>query len=323
MQERDGVSFQSYQSYRCVGNDGYRLPLPIPVVARASLQARGLGIRLATPSPADAHAAQRVKYRSRHKGFRNGERAKMASISSESIFGAGKESSAQARRKAVLTKAAKLGIKTKGMRLLEPGVATTPSASRGSPGSTNNAMSNKRDPHSLTLRSGIGGHHASVPLPRETSRKRRRDDDAHHEVENINYSASEVDQLNYSQVEAETAHVSVNGNTSLDAPSTRKKHDHRKKGSSASTGGGRKPSSSETDLGRIAEDGRARRQTTGYVVTTPSRSKTKEEQAGLAVRSTSSRGKKRHKTKSSSSKGSASSASAVGDGGLAAIATLY
>ncbi|CAM9356082.1 unnamed protein product [Laminaria digitata] len=82
--------------------------------------ARGLGIRLATPIPADAKAASRIKYRSRHKGFRTGEKAKMAAITGESIFGSGKESSAQARQKAVLVKAAKLGIKTKGMRLLIP-----------------------------------------------------------------------------------------------------------------------------------------------------------------------------------------------------------
>lgn len=84
------------------------------------VQARGLGIRLATPIPADAKAASRIKYRSRHKGFRTGEKAKMAAITGESIFGSGKESSAQARQKAVLVKAAKLGIKTKGMRLLKP-----------------------------------------------------------------------------------------------------------------------------------------------------------------------------------------------------------
>ena len=83
------------------------------------MQARGLGIRLATPIPADADAARRIKYRSRHKGFRTGEKAKMAAITGESIFGSGKESSAQARKKAVLVKAAKLGIKTKGMRLLK------------------------------------------------------------------------------------------------------------------------------------------------------------------------------------------------------------
>lgn len=83
------------------------------------VQARGLGIRLATPIPADADAARRIKYRSRHKGFKTGEKAKMAAITGESIFGSGKESSAQARKKAVLVKAAKLGIKTKGMRLLK------------------------------------------------------------------------------------------------------------------------------------------------------------------------------------------------------------
>lgn len=83
------------------------------------MQARGLGIRLATPIPADADAARRIKYRSQHKGFRTGEKAKMAAITGESIFGSGKESSAQARKKAVLVKAAKLGIKTKGMRLLK------------------------------------------------------------------------------------------------------------------------------------------------------------------------------------------------------------
>lgn len=86
-----------------------------------SRQAKGLGIRLATPSPADAHAARGVKYRSRHKGFRAGEKAKMAAITGESIFGSGSESAEQARRKAVLVKAAKLGLKTRGMRLLEPG----------------------------------------------------------------------------------------------------------------------------------------------------------------------------------------------------------
>eukprot|EP00752_Nemacystus_decipiens_P014669 g13065.t1 len=83
--------------------------------------ARGLGIRLATPSPADAAAARGIKYSSRHKGFRSGEKAKMAAITGESIFGTGTESSDQARRKAVLVKAAKLGIKTRGMRLLQPG----------------------------------------------------------------------------------------------------------------------------------------------------------------------------------------------------------
>lgn len=45
----------------------------------------------------------------------------MAAITGESIFGSGSESSDQARRKAVLVKAAKLGIKTRGMRLLQPG----------------------------------------------------------------------------------------------------------------------------------------------------------------------------------------------------------
>lgn len=83
------------------------------------MQARGLGIRLASPSPADAETARGVKYRSRYKGFKAGEKAKMAAITGESIFGSGTESAAQARRKAVLVKAAKLGIKTKNMRLLK------------------------------------------------------------------------------------------------------------------------------------------------------------------------------------------------------------
>ncbi|CAM9644527.1 unnamed protein product [Ectocarpus fasciculatus] len=83
-------------------------------------KAKGLGIRLVTPSPADAEAARGVKYRSRHKGFRTGEKAKMAAITGESIFGSGRESSEQARRKAVLVKASKLGLKTRGMRLLLP-----------------------------------------------------------------------------------------------------------------------------------------------------------------------------------------------------------
>ncbi|CAM9212454.1 unnamed protein product [Ectocarpus sp. 12 AP-2014] len=82
--------------------------------------AKGLGIRLVTPSPADADAARSVKYRSRHKGFRTGEKAKMAAITGESIFGSGRESSEQARRKAVLVKASRLGLKTRGMRLLRP-----------------------------------------------------------------------------------------------------------------------------------------------------------------------------------------------------------
>lgn len=84
-------------------------------------QAKGLGIRLATPIPADADAARGVKYRSRHKGFRTGEKAKMAAITGESIFGLDSESPEQARLKAVLVKAAKLGLKTRGMRLLKPG----------------------------------------------------------------------------------------------------------------------------------------------------------------------------------------------------------
>lgn len=94
------------------------------------MQARGLGVRLATPSPADAEAARGVRYRSRHRGFHKAEKEKMASISGESIFGAGKESSGQARRKAVLMKAAKLGIKTKGMRLLEHGASWVSSSPR-------------------------------------------------------------------------------------------------------------------------------------------------------------------------------------------------
>lgn len=97
-----------------------------PATCSFFVQARGLSIRLVTPSPADAEAARGVKYRSRHKGFRAGEKTKMAAISSESIFGSGKESSAQARRKGVLMKAAKLGIKTRGMRLMSAeGNATT------------------------------------------------------------------------------------------------------------------------------------------------------------------------------------------------------
>lgn len=52
----------------------------------------------------------------------------MAAISGESIMGAGKESSDQARRKAIVMKAATLGIKTKGMRLLQPDVEKTRSA---------------------------------------------------------------------------------------------------------------------------------------------------------------------------------------------------
>lgn len=95
----------------------------VPFQLRFVVQAKGLGIRLATPSPADAEAARGVKYRSRHKGFRTGEKAKMAAITGESIFGSGKESSAQGRQKAILVKAAKLGIKTRGMRLLEPDVS--------------------------------------------------------------------------------------------------------------------------------------------------------------------------------------------------------
>lgn len=69
----------------------------------------------------DSEAARRIKYRSRHKSFTTGEKAKMAAISGESIFGAGNESVSQARRKAILTKAARLGIKTRGMKVLEPG----------------------------------------------------------------------------------------------------------------------------------------------------------------------------------------------------------
>lgn len=90
-------------------------------------QARGLGIRLATPSPTDARAARGVKYRSRHKGFRVSEKEKMVAIGNESIFGPGKESTEQARRKSVLMKAARLSIKTRGMRLLEPGATAVPS----------------------------------------------------------------------------------------------------------------------------------------------------------------------------------------------------
>lgn len=94
--------------------------MSLPVLCFAQpFQAKGLRIRLATPSPADAVAARGVKYRSRHKSFRAGEKAKMAAITSESIFGSGKETGEQARRKAVLVKAAKLGLKTRGMRLLE------------------------------------------------------------------------------------------------------------------------------------------------------------------------------------------------------------
>lgn len=109
------------------------------------MQAKGLGIRLATPSPADADAARRVKYRSRHKGFRTGEKAKMAAITGESIFGPGKESSAQARRKEVLVKAAKLGIKTKGMRLLKSDESSATGHLRPSSGSSRHAT-----PHQVT-----------------------------------------------------------------------------------------------------------------------------------------------------------------------------
>lgn len=123
------------------------------------MQARGLGIRLATPIPADADAARRIKYRSRHKGFRTGEKAKMAAITGESIFGPGKESSAQARKKAVLVKAAKLGIKTKGMRLLK--------ADEG------DAMRVPRRASSLTGASAPHPSPKSEPRRKETKKRQR------------------------------------------------------------------------------------------------------------------------------------------------------
>lgn len=83
-------------------------------------QARGLAIRLATPSPADAQTARGVKYRKRHKVFRTAEKSKMAEIAGESIFGSTEASAQQLRRQALLVKAAKVGIKTHKMRLLEP-----------------------------------------------------------------------------------------------------------------------------------------------------------------------------------------------------------
>eukprot|EP00903_Cladosiphon_okamuranus_P014822 g13727.t1 len=147
--------------------------------------AKGLGIRLATPSPADSAAARDVKYRSRHKGFRSSEKAKMAAITGESIFGSGSESSDQARRKAVLVKAAKLGIKTRGMRLLRPGDGggaagrrTEGSHSlRGARSSGGSAEQRARGPdvgeggstrrHKRPRSSGTGGagHFAGVGMP--------------------------------------------------------------------------------------------------------------------------------------------------------------
>lgn len=81
----------------------------------------------------------------------------MAAISGESIFGSGKESSSQARRKAVLMKAAKLGIKTRGMRLMS---------------AEGNATSREIQ---STRRSGASSsRHASASSSREETVKRRR-----------------------------------------------------------------------------------------------------------------------------------------------------
>lgn len=123
----------------------------------------------------------------------------MAAVTSESIFGPGTESSAQARRKAVLVKAAKLGIKTKGMRLLEPDAADTmrrpraasrsngsSSRANGSVSRTNGSVSHSDGSSSRTR--GAAPHPSPVREPRrEGTRKRRRRDaepeiiDAHHD----------------------------------------------------------------------------------------------------------------------------------------------
>lgn len=151
-------------------------PHPLsPPVTSPRPQAKGLGIRLATPSPADAAAAGGVKYRSRRKGFRSGEKAKMAAITGESIFGSSSESSEQARRKAVLVKAAKLGIKTRGMRLLRPadGGGVGPAGrrvegSRFSRGTRNSGVSAEQLAHGPDVGAGGSTRRQKRPRPLRT-----------------------------------------------------------------------------------------------------------------------------------------------------------
>lgn len=180
-------------------------------------QARGLGIRLATPSPADAEAARGIKYRSRHKGFRTAEKTKMAAISGESIFGSDKESSSQARRKAVMVKAAKRGIKTRGMRLMS---ADENATARAVQPTGRSEASNSR--------------HSSASSSREETVKRRR-----HEFEGRGEppSGSGSNQFQVGTVEAELGSSALAvGDTEGGVPKASRKR--RRKKVAVSTEGG-------------------------------------------------------------------------------------
>lgn len=280
-----------------------------PLARAYTLQVRGLGIRLATPSPADADAARTIKYASRHKGFRSGQKAKMAAISCESIFGDGQESLKQSRRKAVLIKAAKLGITAKGMRMLKPGVATTPSASRAFSRVRNGSSSSKNNPNASGVGSDGGSQHASVALPREESRKKLPKGEDQHDG-----SGLEVDASSLFEARAGTTHDVVAEKIRRDARKKRRRHDRLNIGGSTSP--------QATQLGLCQTSGEPKKllgnNNEGQVVGGVGNERTKEKQEA----STSSREKKRCKTKSAST-GSASSPSAVGAGGLIAIASIY
>lgn len=179
--------------------------IPFPIV-----QARGLGIRLVTPSPADAEAARGVQFRSRHKGFHTGEKAKMAVISGESIFGADKESSAQARRKAVLIKTSRLGIKTKGMRLLEPGVTTATRAAEEF--TTRNRSSGSSRRRSSASAAEVRTYRTAVPSHRHGSSKKRQRQEG---TEGI--SASNVDHAMSGDSNVDICEAIVEGGAEADA----------------------------------------------------------------------------------------------------------
>lgn len=140
-------------------------------------QARGLAIRLATPSPADAEAARGVKYRRRHNGFRTAEKSRMAEIAGESIFGSREASAQQLRRQALLVKAAKVGIKTQKMRLLEAdrvppegaGFRTFSRSSSGRGGGGGSSNRSERGRKSAARDNKIEGS-VSTSIPRDVER---------------------------------------------------------------------------------------------------------------------------------------------------------
>lgn len=280
-------------------------------------RAKGLGIRLVTPSPADAEAARKIKYSSRHKSFKNGQKMKMAALSCQSIFGAGQESLEQARRKALLIKAAKRGITAKEMKLLEPGVAMMPSTSRTSSrvrNSSSSDSSNSKYNSATGVGVVCGAHHSSVQLPQEESRTKRRNEADEHGVSRL-----EVDAFSPFEVKAGTTHDVVVKQVLRDARKKRRRHDRSgDDGSKAASVDDPKKLFGDTNDGRDVRGGEGERQYPDHVspaVHVPSRLKEKQD--------SSSREKKRPKSEGESSKGSRRTTSAVRPGGLAAIANMY